>query len=111
MPLGGRIGNLIGIIGKLGPILDRLGDIDWSKITPILEQIIGVISNLVGAPGATNVEATALSAETLATAQGALTANEQAELTAQGLDLASIVQLVQLIVSLIRAIRGGNAGA
>lgn len=111
MPLGGRLGNLIGIIGKLGPILDRLGDIDWSKLTPIIEQIIGLIGNLTGAPGATAVETTALSAETLAAAQGALSADEQAELTAQGLDLGAIIQLVQLFVALFRAIKGDNTGS
>ena len=103
---GGRLANLIGIISKIGPILDAVGGIDWTKIAPIIEQIIAIIGKLTGSPDAADIESTALSAETLAAATSALSAEDQAELTAQGIDLALIIQLVQLIVSLIRSLKG-----
>ena len=95
-----RIRNLIGLIGKIGSILDG---IDLDAILPIIEKIWDAIESLFppGSVAPADVDAACASIQSTA-----LTAEDEATLTAAGLDLAGIVALIKLIFELFRAIKG-----
>lgn len=92
-----RIYNLIEIIRRFTDFIDR---IDFDAIWPIIEKIIEIIDDVFDGDGA---DATQI-------AKDPRSAKALEQLTAAGLDFQAIVQLIALIVELLKALRGGEAG-
>ena len=94
--IGDRLRRLIELFDRFSGLLER---IDLEEIWPIIERIIEAVDDIFSSD-----------AEEVAVASAdALSIEDQKHLEALGLDFAAIMQLIQLVVELLRALRGEAA--